>query len=85
MSFSANSNGGEYKHLLTTKEIPSHTHMILTADKQNNVVTGWTDYGRVMRTGSSYDVHNLTTSAGEDNAHNNIQPYITVYFWRRTA
>lgn len=26
-----------------------------------------------------------TTSAGNDNPHNNIQPCITVYFWRKVS
>ena len=26
-----------------------------------------------------------TTSTGGDQAHNNLQPYIVVYMWKRTA
>mgnify|MGYP006253051035 len=26
-----------------------------------------------------------TSSTGGDQAHNNLQPYITAYMWRRTA
>lgn len=85
MSFTANNAGGEYSHTLTTDEMPSHNHTFGTADKQNNIVTGWTDYGYTMRTGSSYNITKGTSSTGGGSAHNNLSPYIVVYFWRRTA
>lgn len=85
MSFTANNTGGEYSHTLTTGEMPSHYHTFETADKQNNIVTGWTDYGYTMRTGSSYNITKGTSSTGSNSAHNNLSPYIVVYFWRRTA
>jgi microcystin-dependent protein len=71
--------GGEKTHTLTEPEIPAHTHSYLQ--------TPWT--------GSRYDgsssplmtqqTSGTTGSAGGGQAHNNLQPYITVYMWRRTA
>lgn len=76
MSFTANSTGGEYKHKLTLKELPSSV---------------WnSDSGQ--QTGGLKQAFNLGSQSGAntratnfDQPHNNIQPYITVYFWKRTA
>ena len=82
MSFTPNSNGGEYKHLLTIDEMPSHSHNITLP-----VSTNWSGNG-----GSAYQLNNATTdnitknyikTTGNSNSHNNVQPYIVVFFWRR--
>lgn len=84
MSFTPNSNGGEYKHLLTIDEMPSHSHNITLP-----VSTNWSGNG-----GQAYQLNNRTTdiitkdyikTTGNSNSHNNVQPYIVVFFWRRTA
>ena len=69
--------GGEKTHVLTTTEMPSHTHTVptggaggATASLQPTTVTSATV---------------TSSSTGGDGAHNNLQPFIVVYFWKRTA
>ena len=81
MSFTANNTGGEYKHKLTVDEIPSHNHQYYSPVVQKVAASS---------SGSTYGNYNKqyligTDYAGGDGYHNNVQPYITVYFWRRTA
>ena len=70
--------GGAKTHTLALSEIPAHTHTVGARDSDdggtNGAVRG-TDAGVTFPTGSS----------GGGGAHNNLQPYITVYMWKRTA
>ena len=71
--------GGEKKHKLTIDEMPKHNHRLnLGAD------TGWTT---IPKTGASATTNgtNAIYSAGNDQPHNNLQPYLTCYIWCRTA
>lgn len=71
--------GGEKTHTLTVPEMPSHDHA----------------YNTVLNTsggsGASFDVidngsnGSTTTATGGGQAHNNLQPYLVVAIWRRTA
>lgn len=91
MSFTANSTGGEYKHKLTVDEMPNHKHAVYIQNTTSNpqvnapkwtiaLPNSWKQYASDTKLfGPS------TGNVGGDASHNNIQPYITVYFWRRTA
>lgn len=91
MSFTTNSAGGEYKHKLTVDEIPNHKHAVYIQNTTSNaqvnapqwtvaLPNSWKQYASDTKLfGPS------SGSVGNDTPHNNIQPYITVYFWRRTA
>lgn len=77
--------GGEKEHTLTTDEMPSHAHSI---PRTANI--GSSDYKGNKLVGAPYDstyypTTSATDPAGGDKAHNNMQPYITVYMFRRTA
>lgn len=73
--------GGEKTHQLTTAELASHSHSI------NGQNLGGS--GIVLAIGGNPAGGSGTAtssgSAGSDTAHNNLQPYITVYMWQRTA
>lgn len=75
--------GGEKTHKLTINEIPSHNH--------EQYVTANEGGGAIRRDYSSdgscwvYPQGCTTGDRGGDQAHNNLQPYITVYMWKRTA
>ena len=78
--------GGDKTHTLTAAEMPEHNHF-----------QSWTDAGAVTSSGGPYLVteewgqnyatHDRSYSGitGNGGAHNNLQPYITVYMWKRTA
>ncbi len=79
-AFAAGATGGASTHTLSTAEIPAHNHNFsgVNAGSGNN--------------GSSYpwvaDNTNrtpATANTGGGGAHNNLQPYVVVYIWRRTA
>ena len=70
-------SGWEATHLLTTDEIPAHTHTI------PNWSWYWSSSGKW---GSNYNSWTLSTSSvWWWLAHNNLQPYQVVAYWKRTA
>ena len=84
MSFTSGSTGGEYTHKLTTDEMPSHNHKLHARGGSTTQTSSPFAANKPITQGSNsygFDVSNT----GGSLAHNNIQPYITVYFWRRTA
>ena len=75
--------GGEKTHKLTVSEMPAHSHrQYVTANSGGSGIRN--DYNADAR-GGLYDQGINTGSAGGNGAHNNLQPYITVYMWKRTA
>ena len=78
--------GGEKTHTLITNELPSHSHE-------------FTFYKHPMQASSQYTAGSIYTSMttgvttakgatdtkGSGNAHNNLQPYITCYMWKRIS
>ena len=76
----AGSTGGEETHLLTVAEMPSHTHPESVPNMIQNTATGSESYGFVAD-GSWKG----SGSTGGSQAHNNMQPYRSVYMWERTA
>ena len=78
-----NKTGGEKSHTLTIAEIPSHTHgQVVTANTTGSAIR------RDYDSDGSADIYPQgvqTGATGGGQAHNNLQPYITVYMWRRTA
>ena len=85
VTFTAGSTGGEYNHTLTEDEMPVHNHAQQKFTRGYNVDygSGWgiRPIADVGGDGTSY----LTNNSGGDLAHNNLQPYLVVYMWTRTA
>ena len=70
--------GGAKTHTLTTSEIPSHTHSLNTSDNPGGT-------GAIEVAGGSPTSTQSTQATGGGNAHNNLQPYIVAYMWKRTV
>lgn len=74
--------GGEKTHQLITTEMPAHTHPPAAGSTQFVTVGA----GAVtVGAGANITSTNNTGSTGGDGAHNNLQPFIVVFMWRRTA
>jgi len=70
--------GGEETHTLSIAQIPSHSHTHGRGSFPSQGLGAGPHFGYfspIMNTGST----------GGGQAHNNLQPYITVFMWRRTA
>ena len=77
--------GGEKTHTLSINEMPSHYH---TNSPNGFICNTLANGGPGVWSGNSGNnlgSSNATMSTGGNQAHNNIQPYICVYMWKRTA
>ena len=95
----AEETGGAKTHTLDITEMPSHRHGGIqpsgTSGSNSNgfdvdspVNGGDTDSWQKFTKyagGAGSDENGTLTSAGATQAHNNLQPYIVVYMWKRTA
>ena len=87
--------GGAKTHTLTTDEMPSHTHTQnshthttnIEANSQNVDVSGYPTFWTVRGLGSSNTGSTTATNqnTGGGAAHNNLQPYIVTYMFKRIA
>lgn len=75
--------GGEKEHTLTISEMPNHNHELTTYGE------GTTPTSRRVRgteTGiNGANAYGGTKYIGGGQAHNNLQPYIICYMWKRTS
>jgi hypothetical protein len=78
-----NATGGAETHTLSVSEMPSHSHTV-TFPRQNTSGGGGPVHP-CMDSGTGGPVYPTVSSTGGDGAHNNLQPYIVVYMWKRTA
>lgn len=94
----AEETGGEKTHILTEAEMPKHKHQIFAAveatlNEAPNATTKYAAYFSNYGDTTEYKISATTTTptigptsnVGSGTAHNNLQPYIVVYFWKRTA
>ena len=76
--------GGEKEHQLMVEELPEHDHSSNLRD--------WKADGNTPSGGSGLRGHpgeqaneERTGITGDNQPHNNLQPYYCVYIWKRTA
>ena len=99
-NYTLGATGGESTHLLTSAEsgLPSHTHT--QAQHRHTLATDWSSgtgsseaytmqnnrsAGATRYTNYQTPTINSNTAADASTAHNNMQPYIVVNRWHRTA
>lgn len=72
--------GGEKTHALTAAENGPHTHSYTLTNNNNLVSVSPSDTFGTRASGGS-----TTGSSGDGKPHNNLQPFFTLYIWKRTA
>ena len=81
--------GGEKEHILTIDETPNHRHEKLYSSNGKERKAGYGSTGThtgTLNENTATDFESLNTGyAGGDQAHNNLQPYITCYIWKRVS
>ena len=77
----AEQTGGEKAHTLTVNEMPNHYHEVRgNLRQEGNSGVQFRELGNESSTNAG-----RTEDAGGDEAHNNLQPYITCYMYKRIS
>ena len=74
---------GEEAHTLTVAEMPSHSHTKTVIPKDNVWAAPNEGWNYSFTSGTTYQ--HSTDATGGGGSHNNIQPSIVVYMWKRTV
>ena len=80
----AEETGGAKTVTLNETMIPAHTHMQRRHATTTGALSGLTTAPDASSSAPA-DLGPVTGSTGGGLAHNNVQPYIVVYMWKRTA
>ena len=75
--------GGAKTHTLTVQEIPNHDHDLNAVNEGVDNPNGGYHPGWTFN--KQYTAQVMSASIGGGQAHNNLQPYITCYIWKRTT
>nr|DAJ54109.1 MAG TPA: baseplate wedge protein [Caudoviricetes sp.] len=75
--------GGAKTHTLTVQEIPNHDHDLNAVNEGVDNPNGGYHPGWTFN--KQYTAQVMSASTGGGQAHNNLQPYITCYMWKRTT
>lgn len=85
-SYAAGTTGGEANVTLTVNQMPSHRHQ---AVGYNEAIPGGSGnflaLGRRTSDSPNVELQNAIETAGGNQSHNNMPPYLAVYAWRRAA
>jgi len=81
----AEETGGSKTHTLTESQIPSHRHQVGSNDSSAGFGGAAGNQEFVQNFGTGIGNPCNTSFTGGGSAHNNVQPYIVVYMWKRTA
>lgn len=75
---------GEFNHVLTVAQIPSHRHNMSPPDPGSGGGAAWEATGRWINS-TTAGLNSYTDYTGGGQGHNNMPPYLAVYMWERTA
>jgi len=81
----AEETGGAKTVALTTSQLPSHTHDISFSESGPGGGNISTSFFAGISNNTSGAQTKTSDATGSGSAHNNVQPYIVVYMWKRTA
>jgi hypothetical protein len=80
----AEETGGSKTHTLTTSEMPSHSHAYTKAIHPSGSGAEQNQSGGAEDR-TNFNGTDNTGLTGGGQSHNNLQPYVVVYMWKRTA
>lgn len=83
-NYPAGSTGGEITHKLTQAEMPNHNHMIYTPNAGGPEAGAAIGFPEVGSKNTWWVAACMTGKTGDNKAHNNMPPYLSVYIWKRT-
>lgn len=77
--------GGAETHTLDVTQIPAHTHRIAAVDGATNDYFGGSTAAFGLEATYTSGGYSPNETVGGGLAHNNLQPYIVTYMFKRTA
>lgn len=80
--FGSSSSAGNHSHSFYGISTPTQADNPGVGAALHASATGWTQSNRISTSGAHS--HSITiNNAGNNQAHNNIPPYLSIYIWKR--